>query len=295
MNKTKIFLIGVGATGAKAIDKLISTGVSASTMLIHDAELAPPDVPAFKFVRDDPRSQDQLRQLFALRLKNLKISTDDMVVVITELGNKLSTTISTLLSVCAQSDFNLTVIGVIPEQQSEEYDEAVFDSEYIQGHDRCKCFLGFPIDAVTELPNISQAAALDCITDFICHVVDTIINGETTGFSRVADMMSSNSLPYILGSDISSSDILIGNGKDPVTAFEEAVGGYNNTGRDSVAFSVSGDVTSVFESIELASDYFVDENLWMTHRVTDSDLVRVTMMVAFTTGHFLKELAEISR
>ena len=62
-----------------------------------------------------------------------------------------------------------------------------------------------------------------------------------------------------------------------------------------VAFSVSGDVTSVFESIELASDYFVDENLWMTHRVTDSDLVRVTMMVAFTTGHFLKELAEISR
>jgi hypothetical protein len=281
MKRRKVLLIGVGSVGIKAIDKLVSNGVSSSTIKIQDNEDTKPDELSYKYILDDQESPEQLRQFFTRKIENLKIDKDDMVVVISDLGIKITTAISTMLSVCAKSRIDITVMGVFPKQNSKEYDEAVFDSKYIQGHNRCKCFMGFSVeDVYKELEASSDATSIDSTIEAIYNVTDTMINGKMTGYYRASDMKVSYSLPQILGLHISTSNILFGTGKDSKTAFKEAVGEFNITDCNAVAFNVSGDPYAIEDSIERAVNFCGVDRLWLTHRLADAETVQVTMMVA---------------
>jgi hypothetical protein len=283
MKRTKIFLIGVGNVGTQAINKLNASGISASTMLIHDDEHTPPDALAFKFLQD-AESMEKLRSLFQLKINNLKLDIDDMVIVIAELGSNLSSTISTLKSECAKSGLELAVMG-ITQRLSNNYEQEMLEEEYIQEKLWPRYLIEFPIEAVyAELEDASASEALDCIIDYICHVAETILNGKITGYSRISDMTGTNYLPNIFGLNTSYSNILIGKGKDSATAFKEAIGNYNQTDCNAVAFSVTGSAEAIEEAIDFASQFYGVDNLWLTHRLqeseTETEEVQVTMMVA---------------
>jgi hypothetical protein len=55
--------------------------------------------------------------------------------------------------------------------------------------------------------------------------------------------------------------------------------GYDKQGHCSLAFSVSGDATAVSDSIDLISEYFEDDNVWLTHRLIDPSNVLISMMI----------------
>jgi hypothetical protein len=279
MKKSKTLLIGINALGVQAVNKLIASGVTASTLLVHDDDHTQPDALSFKFVQDDPESMKKLQNLFVMKTNNIKLDVDDLVFIFVELGDALSTTITTLMRECENSGLDLAVMGVVP-NFSNKFDEATKD-EFIQDKNWCRYLMEFPLDtAIAELNNPSKATTIDYTIDAICHVTETMINGKMIGYYRASDMESTNYLPYILGIDISISNILIGKGKDSESAFKDAVSEHNETDYEAVAFSVTGDPEAIEETIERAVDFFGVERLWMTHRLADTETVQVTMMVA---------------
>ncbi len=73
--------------------------------------------------------------------------------------------------------------------------------------------------------------------------------------------------------------MFIGQGMSPKSAFNQAIGQHPRPKKKTVVLDVSGNSDATAETIKIATEHFVGNELWVVHRTTDSELVRVTLIL----------------
>ena len=270
-------LIGIGNSGAQAVKRLVDDGVIARTLVIYDEELLEvPIAPTFLFGTNDSEHQDKLRGYVVSEIENQQMLESDLIVVIAELGTPLAQATMPLLDAFFKTEVDSAIVGIIPLPSSSHYEEAVADSMIME--ELCQCYVGFSLESISHnLDNPLEDSILDMTMEPVTHAAELLINGKSNGFHKVSDstVVTENFID-LGGNCVASRNLYTGQGANAQIAFQQAL--ESNTGSDSkTIISVTGGGNTTTETVNLVREHFTGE-LWVTERVVESELVKVTLV-----------------